>query len=415
MTQVQVPSVAGSLDDRMRSVAEAVRRELLALVEKVAGPNVRPTSLSRMLGIDKNLANRLVRAIRADDALDMLVLAPSPHGLRIFVDAVDRAADVPAQCEAARSAIEQVQLLNDEFPGGRAALVAAIGAERPGVRDRNEHAAKQAVYKAMSYLLGYQCDALVSASLLQPSQAGDSVDELNVVIRAGLRRLRPSTPIHVSGFRFYSSDDSIGPQPHLETIDGLRTSADALPYLLTDFCSDPMPKLKLVTSGDYTDMLLSATDPPLNESVTVAVARILRNGWLRYRSPDRDHEWQTTIQRFPCKTSIRDVYIRDDVFGDADPDVSVRLPSMKDPSLRPRDGEERGDELDMSIDIESLGTGGDVECSELPQLREVMRHVFERSGWDASRFRVYRTRVVYPPPMVSLTWWFRLPEPPNGG
>ena len=51
MTQVQVPSVAGSLDDRMRSVAEAVRRELLALVDQVAGRNVRPTTLSRMLGI----------------------------------------------------------------------------------------------------------------------------------------------------------------------------------------------------------------------------------------------------------------------------------------------------------------------------------------------------------------------------
>ncbi len=107
----------------------------------------------------------------------------------------------------------------------------------------------------------------------------------------------------------------------------------------------------------------------LNESVTFVVARILRNGWLRYRSPERDREWQTTIQRFPCRTSIRDVYIRDDVFGD-------------------------------------------IGCQELPQLREVMQHVFERSGWDASRFRVYRTRVVYPPPMVSLTWWLRLPEAP---
>ena len=78
-----------------------------------------------------------------------------------------------------------------------------------------------------------------------------------------------------------------------------------------------------------------------------------------------------------------------------------------------QDGEERGDELDMSIDIESLGTGGDVECRELPQLREIMRHVFERSGSDASRFRVHRTRVVYPPPMVSTTWWFHLPEAPE--
>ena len=71
----------------------------------------------------------------------------------------------------------------------------------------------------------------------------------------------------------------IGPQPHLETIDGHRTSTDALPYLLTDFFSDPMPELKVVTSGDYTDLLLSATDPPLNESVTLATKDAAARGF----------------------------------------------------------------------------------------------------------------------------------------
>ena len=84
------------------------------------------------------------------------------------------------------------------------------------------------------------------------------------------------------------------------------------------------------------------------------------------------------------------------------PEFSIRLPSMKDPSIRARDDQKRRDELDMSIDIESLAKSGDVECKELPRLPGIMRHVFERSGRDASRFRVYRTCVVYPPPMVSL-------------
>ncbi len=411
MMEVAAPNVGGNIEERMRSVAEGVRLDLSALVDEVAGSNVRPTSLSRMLGIDKNLANRLLRAIRADDALEMLASAPSPQGLRIFIDAADRAGDVRVQCESARRSIERVQLLNDEFPGGRSALVAVIGAGRPNVRDRNEHGAKQAVYKAMSYLLGYQCDAMASITVVQPDASGEGVDELNVVIRSGLRRLRPSTPIHVCGFRYYSHDVVDVAQPHLETIDGERCGNDALPYFLTEFCSDPLPNLKVVTSGDYSDMLLSATDPPLNESVTLAVGRILRNGWLRYRNGERDYEWHSSIQRFPCKVLVRDIYIRDDVFGDGAPEVSVRMPSMKDQSLRPHDGDERGDELDMAVEVESVGRGGEVaECKDLPLMGEVMRHVFGRCGWDAGRFRVYRTRVVYPPPMVSLTWWLRLPE-----
>jgi len=49
----------------------------------------------------------------------------------------------------------------------------------------------------------------------------------------------------------------------------------------------------------------------------------------------------------------------------------------------------------------------------MPRYRTMIREVFERAGLDPMRFRAYRCSVVYPVPFVSLTAWFRLPDPPT--
>jgi len=41
-----------------------------------------------------------------------------------------------------------------------------------------------------------------------------------------------------------------------------------------------------------------------------------------------------------------------------------------------------------------------------------LRTVFERTAWDAERFRGFRCRVSYPVPFISWTMWFDLPPPP---
>jgi hypothetical protein len=39
----------------------------------------------------------------------------------------------------------------------------------------------------------------------------------------------------------------------------------------------------------------------------------------------------------------------------------------------------------------------------------LLAHAFETLGWDSGRFRGYRTRIVYPVPMVVMGWWVPLP------
>jgi hypothetical protein len=63
--------------------------------------------------------------------------------------------------------------------------------------------------------------------------------------------------------------------------------------------------------------------------------------------------------------------------------------------------------------IEQLGMGlARTGIKEIPSYERLLGHVFERTGWDASRYRGYRAKITYPVPMIYMNWWFKLPEPP---
>ena len=60
---------------------------------------------------------------------------------------------------------------------------------------------------------------------------------------------------------------------------------------------------------------------------------------------------------------------------------------------------------------EQLGRGLErIAVKDLPQYDRQLAASFARVGWDPECFRGYRTQVIYPVPMITLTWWFTLPE-----
>jgi len=130
-----------------------LRRAIAPVLEAVAGPRPRPTRLARAIGLDKSLASRLVRAAESTSDLDLMHLVPSPGGLRIFADLATRYAD-PASVGNLRAATERFEELLDKVPGGRASIDAQISESSDVALLKREHIAKQASFKAMSFLLG---------------------------------------------------------------------------------------------------------------------------------------------------------------------------------------------------------------------------------------------------------------------
>lgn len=412
---IQAPEASrldGSLDRRIEDVARSLREELGPVVSELVGSNLRPIVLARRLGIDKTLTGRLLRSLSSGDAYEVVHNAPAPHGLRIFLSASIDAGVSRELCERAGRAVAGFESLIDDFPEGRAALEAAISDHIPEVRQRNERDAKQAVYKSMAYLLGYQSDASVQSTVLTPSADGKMVDSLHIGGGVNLRRLRGRAPINIFGVRQYEMQP--GSPTWIETLDGRRGEQDVTKYLLLEDSDSPLPKMSIQSSSTVLHIALDAESMPLNVPVTLYNGWISRSSSLRYSDGTRTHEWHAALVRIPTRLRVQDYFIHRDIWPGT-PEMQPRMHGLTVDSVRSPQRGLQHDAIDMSAAVTPLGEG--IEMPELrmqavPNYQRMLRRVFGAAGLDASQYRAYRCAIVYPVPFVSLTAWFKLPAAP---
>lgn len=397
-----------ALDLRSREVAEALRAVLAPIVQEAAGPGARPATLARSLEIDRTLAARILRAVRSRDSLLVLQEIPSPHGLRIFLDAARQAGMSESLCDTAGETVRQFEHLIHEFPGGRSALDAAVAAWAPEMRERTEKSAKQAVFKSMSCLLGYHAETTASTVIIQPSASGERCDAISIMAKEGLRRIRSSMPITVCGRSFMQQDVADAQAPYVETIDGTRPHASEA-CLLEEFCSRPIPSLRVLEQQKLFLYTLDESDPPVNVPVTIASAMIMRNAYARGRTAENHYEWEEVVPRIPTRLLVMDILLRDDVYPGVAPEPRSRLYGLAKRPVKPDEDAFKLDQLDLTLPSEFLGNGRfDLRLEEFPRYAEMVDSLFERTGWERRRFRAFRCRVQYPVPLVAITHWFRL-------
>ena len=402
------------LEDRVRSVAEDLRGHLDPIVREVAGSRPRPSRLVSELDIDKSLASRLTRALRADDPLEFMHLLPSPTGLGIFLTAARSAGISRDACRAAEDSVDHFRFLLEALPGGRATLDAAISASSGEARVHSERNAKQAVYKAMSYLVGIRCDSSATMFAIRPAADGRMVDSIDIHQRVGIRRLRPTAPLGVSSMRLHPPTNGKTPLPFMETLDGAPVS-EVQNYFLPEFSSPDLPEFHAFTEGHVITTALSETEPPLESPLDLTSAMVIRNVMERYRTEAIHDEWRGYLLHLPCKTLVRDVYIHEDLYPGMVPEITLHIPSPKGAETVRHPGlHGRLNTLDLAIPVESLGLGmNGLAIRGIPRYPELIHEAFERTVWDPTRFRGYRARVTYPVPMTLMTWWFSLPERPS--
>jgi len=413
MGRISYQEAGTTIEGRLRWVAEDLQEALVPILQAAAGPAGRPSRLVKGLEIDKSLASRLTRALRTEDPLGFIHLLPAPTGLRIFLKAVKAAGVDEVACRTAEESVARFQALIEDTPGGRATLDAAISGSSAEARSRNERTAKQAAYRAMSYLFGFRCEKMITTFAIQPSEDGRMVDAVDLHQRIGMRRLRPTAPVGLFSLRVHPPTDGEIEMPRVETLDG-DLAEDVPSYFLSDYSSEPLPDLEMFKEGDQTTIALSENDPPLDSPLTLTTGVLIRNVQQRYRNPGLRDEWRGYLQHSPCKTLVRDVFIREDLYVGIVPEMTLHIPSPKGPETSRQPGlHGMLNTLDMTAPVETLGLGiGNMTIRGVPSYPKMVRESFERVGWDLSRFRGYRLRMEYPVPMVLMTWWFSLPQPP---
>ena len=400
--------VRDGLVQQIEATGGDLRRAIAPVLEAVAGPRPRPTRLARAIGLDKSLASRLVRAAESTSDLDLMHLVPSPGGLRILADLATRYAD-PASIANLRAATERFEALLDKVPGGRASIDAQISESSDVALLKREHIAKQASYKAMSFLLGHFCDVVTTTLFLVPSPDGRRVDGIEIQRRIGLRRMRPSTPLVLMSI-WGDPEDALSENAiTFETLEGERGSANPAGFLLPPFSSQPLPRLDVVHEGEMTALVL-AGDPSLHTPSQLTSVLRVRNGWPI--APESSIQaLRGYVLHTPCIQVVRDVFVAESLYPGATPRVSFMLPGPR-PSMRlPReDGRRHFSEVDLARSIEQLPAGS--QAYNIPGVvnhSAVVRYVLERTGNSLTPFRGWRLAMTYPVPLIEMIWSLSYP------
>jgi hypothetical protein len=380
------------LHARIGRIGERLSVSFRDVIEAVPGGPHRPQELSRVLGVSKDLSSRTLKASSKKDPLAVAYLMPGPASLQQLLRAAARRSVSPEIIREADSAVREFERLIRVDAGDRISLDGIISAWLPDARERFETGNKQAVFRGMAQLKGVMADVAVTTAIIHPSGDGKTLDGVWVLGSLGLRRIRPGPPIH-----FWSGQ--IGPtargKPRL-TLDG--TPAEDLDGLILEqFCSDPVPRMKVRQLGTTLCYMLDSEQIGPASAADLYVAEVTPHCMPMYATEGGPRRCGPSSEiSTPIKTLVFDVLLHEDAFPGLEPTLLVYdtalggVVDMNDPAREV-------DRLDVTESVEFLGWDtASFRASEVPHYSEIISLVCEKRGWDHRKFRGYRCRAQYP-------------------
>jgi hypothetical protein len=409
--------VEDALARRIAQVAGELQGVLVPLLEQLAGTPPRPMRLTREHpgpGLDKSLASRLVQAAKAESDMQFLHLLPSPTGLRMLLERARGLAGGPLLARAAE-AVERFQSLLDALPGGRQALDAHMGESSASIREKREHIARQASFKAVSFLFGHYCETLATALFLFPSASDGFVDVMEIHRRIGLRRLTPSTQLpllSVHTGREPQQGDADVPHgdpdaPAMADVAGNPHAHEPRDFVIAEASSAPLPPLQVERDGPLATFLLAAGVVDMKPLRLTTAFRVLRAEPVAQQAAYR--VVRNYMLHTPCRTLVRDVYLADGLWPDAFPQVGYFLPSPSGTpavDLDPAQPHYRRVNLTTRIEQRPRGSEGFVLPGTTDH-RATLEQALARAGQDPRAFRGWRCEMAYPVPLIEMKLAFR--------
>jgi hypothetical protein len=385
---------AEGLAQRIKHAGQALCDAIASVADQVPARSRSPQEFARTLDVHRNLASRLLNAVRTDDPLAAVQRMPRSEGLRMFLNA--------ARLRVPRAAVERAEIALREFEqviqgdlGGWDGFDAAVTEWLPEARARFELANKQLAFKGMANIVGARSDVQLDTIIYYPDATGTRCDIGMIEGMVGLRRLRPSVRLPIA----VHAPSPLAPRPLPYELQGIQPGEAADEYpLLDDFCSSPPPKLEAIHVGDVTYYVLAGNAIGPNAAVDVFASSVIRGGRPIYSEPGeppyRPHS--AVGLTLPSTTLLMNMLVHEDIWPHAEPGLLVYDMG------RQGAGDHGGmvsdlDCLDMLESVQALGTGvSRFRASDVGRYVEMVSYVCGSLGWDANRLRGYRVRVQYP-------------------
>jgi hypothetical protein len=404
------PSVdAAPMEARIGVLGYGLAQAFSRVLNALPGAPLRPTDLSRVLGVDAMLSSRLLKAIQAGDAMAVTHLMPGPEPLRRILKGAERKKVDPGIIRRAGEKVDEFERMIQTEAGDRAGLDAIVSAYLPEAREKYELASKQSAFKAMSQIRGVATEAELSAFFFHPSGDGKAVDRASLIGNLGLRRIRPGACFSFTTINMASADTTT------LTLDGLRSDG---PHssLLEQFSTSPTPRFEVRDSGDIRCYWLAGDHVGLRSAVDLVMAEHRPGVMKRYRQVERKrHTGALYISEAPSVRLTFDVFVHRDLYPNTAPELAIYdtvprgVVGMFDDPARALD------RLQLHETIRPLGSGlTNARLLHIARYVEMLEHVCAKLGWNPANFRGYRLDVQYPVYGAQYMLGFKLPEAPEG-
>jgi len=390
------------IEQRISTIGGELSRSLRSSIKAIPNGPQGPAELARLLGIDKVLASRILKAVSNKDPVAALHLMPGPSPIKRFIKAAGKNGVPGSIQKEALKAVDAFEILIRDEVGDRIALDAIISSWLPEARAEFELRRKQAAFRAMSQIKGAAANISLGASVLHPSADGEHIDIIWVFGLLGLQRLRPGSPVKFASRRFSSEKNLRLPctldRVPVEGLEGLR---------LNDFCSTPLAKLDVHRVGEVVHYSLADNGFKPRSETDLVFAEANFDEMPRYIPKEEARKRHTFVEiATPAKTLVFDTLAHRDVFPNLDPSLVIydtALEGVADINDPVRDI----DRMDMIESIQHMGWGTDrFRSRDVPNYAELLRTVCRKLDWDGSQFRGYRCRIDYPiyGSQVAMTW-----------
>lgn len=367
---------------------------LTELLSGVPGDIKRPMDLRRVLGIDYKVCWHVFQVVHASDALAAAKAAPTPGAMKRFFIAAERVGVDAGVVGRARQAVDEfagVIARHAHDRGDFDAMAAASASDEQATASDLAH--RKAAYKSMSHLWGSRVEVACGTVLVRASASGNGTDECGVVIKRGLTRLRPGASAIVQWHYHHTSQGATSPM-RWQAIDPVANEKYGIP-LLPEFCSQPLPELKVVPRGKV-GLQYELADGAIGcESLShFTIGRIAREVPFSIDGQGK------RVYRFgfACSTStgliIKNLLVHRPSFGVIDPELVQfqTMPGDEDPEVARSSAQLRSAEpitrYESALDAPGI--------LEVPRYQEMLRQVADAVGWDLRQFDLYRVRVPYP-------------------
>ncbi|MDX9912866.1 MAG: hypothetical protein RBS39_13665 [Phycisphaerales bacterium] len=380
-------------------VSDALSSAFRNLIDELNGQSSRPTDISRLLGVNKNLAHRVCTSLNKSEPLAALLAMPGPGPLKRLVDRASGHGASAKTCLEARRAIYEFDELIRSVAGDRTSFDSIISSWVPEVRSQVDTAARQSVYRGMRQLLGVFAETKFNICAFKRSETRPGrVDLLDLDGQMGVRRIQASGRLRLTIVSNNTGNSKGSPTS--------RT-------VLSEFCSSPPPNSKITGSGESATFEIEWAQKVGNASAQNIVVREFREGayLLERPAPTEVNTGIVDCLSVPARRFFSDVLFHRDVYPGSVPTFRVFTTGMKG-IVPANDHSQEHEQIKIDAEVQAIPEGRVAEMltPEVPFYRRMLESQISSLGWRIEEFRAFRIKFDYPIFDSQLQWIFPLPE-----